>query len=94
MTNEEIAESLVRNHRDFKAEGLSEYMNGYFNGIIEGLEYAQAQKIVPVDPLLSHKVCNCVYKFNEDHHWILLAQCNKCEGKNEQTFSDNKKTKN
>lgn len=41
MTNEEIAEQLVRNHKDFKAEGFSEYMNGYLNGIILGLEYAQ-----------------------------------------------------
>lgn len=43
MTNEEIAEELVRNHKDFKTEGFSEYMNGYLNGIILGLEYAQGK---------------------------------------------------
>lgn len=43
MTNEKIAEELVRNHKDFETEGFSEYMNGYFNGIILGLEYAQGK---------------------------------------------------
>lgn len=40
-TLEEIAERLVKKHPDFKAEGLSEYQNGKFNGIIEGIKYQQ-----------------------------------------------------
>jgi hypothetical protein len=43
MDNTEIAEKLLREHKDFKAEGFSEYMNGYLNGIIRGLEYAQKE---------------------------------------------------
>lgn len=42
MTNIKIAEQITINHKDFKAEGFSEYMNGYYNGIIAGLEYAQS----------------------------------------------------
>ncbi len=41
ITNENIAEQLVRNHKDFKSEGFSEYMNGYMNGIVLGLETSQ-----------------------------------------------------
>ncbi len=41
ITNEKIAEQLVRNHKDFKVEGFSEYMNGYLNGIVLGLETKQ-----------------------------------------------------
>lgn len=37
----DIAEILVKEHPDFKSEGFSEYQNGKFNGIIEGIEYQQ-----------------------------------------------------
>jgi hypothetical protein len=39
----EIAEGLVKSHPDFKEEGLSEYQNGRFNGIIEGLGYINSR---------------------------------------------------
>jgi hypothetical protein len=41
---EEIAEALVREHPDFNAEGLSEYMNGYFNGIVKGVGHSRQYK--------------------------------------------------
>lgn len=41
MDNNKIAERLIKKHKDFKAEGFSEYMNGLFNGIMLGLEYEQ-----------------------------------------------------
>ena len=34
----EMAENHVRNHKDFPAEGFSDYMNGFLNGYIEGAE--------------------------------------------------------
>jgi len=41
---ERLAEQLLTSHSDFKAEGMSEYQNGRFNGIIEGLNYKSATK--------------------------------------------------
>jgi hypothetical protein len=38
-TLEEVAERLLRDHRDFEAEGDSSYQNGRLNGILEGLKY-------------------------------------------------------
>jgi hypothetical protein len=38
------AEKLTKKHKDFKVEGFSEYMNGYFNGIIKGFEYFKKNK--------------------------------------------------
>jgi len=37
----QIAESLLKSHPDFEAEGMSDYQNGRFNGIIEGFQKAQ-----------------------------------------------------
>ena len=34
---EGIAEEMVRTHKDFEAEGLSEYMNGFLNGCNDGI---------------------------------------------------------
>lgn len=42
-TIEQAAERLVREHPDFKAEGLSEYHNGRLNGIIEGATWQLSQ---------------------------------------------------
>jgi hypothetical protein len=39
-----IAEMLTRQHKDFSVEGFSEYMNGYYNGIIAAIEYIEKQK--------------------------------------------------
>jgi hypothetical protein len=39
----EVAERLVKEHPDFKLEGYTEYQNGRFNGIIEGIEWQQEQ---------------------------------------------------
>lgn len=39
----EIAEVLLKSHADFKVEEFSEYQNGRFNGIIEGLEYINSK---------------------------------------------------
>jgi hypothetical protein len=39
-----IAETILKQDKDFKEEGLSEYMNGKLNGIIEGLQYASIRK--------------------------------------------------
>lgn len=33
------AENYVRNHPDFETEGFSEYLNGVFNGFIEGAKW-------------------------------------------------------
>jgi hypothetical protein len=38
-TLEEVAERLLRDHRDFEVEGDSSYQNGRLNGILEGLKY-------------------------------------------------------
>jgi hypothetical protein len=38
-TLEEVAERLLRDHRDFEVEGHSPYQNGRLNGILEGLKY-------------------------------------------------------
>lgn len=40
-TINEVAERLVKEHPDFKLEGYTEYQNGRFNGIIEGIEWQQ-----------------------------------------------------
>jgi hypothetical protein len=40
-TLEEVAERLLRQHPDFEVEGMSEYQNGRFNGIIEGIKWQQ-----------------------------------------------------
>ena len=40
-TLEQVAERLVKEHPDFKLEGYTEYQNGRFNGIIEGIEWQQ-----------------------------------------------------
>ena len=37
----DVAERLVKSHPDFEVEGMSEYQNGRFNGIIEGIRYQQ-----------------------------------------------------
>lgn len=37
------AEKILKSHRDYEAEGFSEYQNGRFNGIIEGLQHNPAQ---------------------------------------------------
>ena len=42
-TINEVAERLVKEHPDFKLEGYTEYQNGRFNGIIEGIEWQQEQ---------------------------------------------------
>lgn len=42
-TLEETAERLVRLHPDFEVEGFSDYQNGRFNGIIEGIIWLQEQ---------------------------------------------------
>ena len=34
-----IAEELLIKHPDYKAEGMSDYQNGRFNGIYEGIEW-------------------------------------------------------
>jgi hypothetical protein len=39
----EVAERLVRENHDFKLVGYTEYQNGRFNGIIEGIEWQQEQ---------------------------------------------------
>lgn len=39
-----IAERLVKEHPDFQVEGLSEYMNGYYNGILKGIEFIKNNK--------------------------------------------------
>ncbi len=43
ITNEKIAEQLVRIHPYFKAKSFSksDYANGYFSGIVTGLETSQ-----------------------------------------------------
>lgn len=38
---EKLAEGMLTSHRDFKSEGMSEYQNGRFNGIIEGFKASQ-----------------------------------------------------
>lgn len=43
-TTVDIAERLLRKHSDFETEGMSEYQNGKFNGIIEGIEW-QAERM-------------------------------------------------
>jgi hypothetical protein len=43
-TLEEVAERLLRDHRDFEVEGDSSYQNGRLNGILEGLKY-QAERM-------------------------------------------------
>jgi hypothetical protein len=43
-TLEEVAERLLRDHRDFETEGDSSYQNGRLNGILEGLKY-QAERM-------------------------------------------------
>ena len=40
-TINEVAERLVKEHPDYKLEGYTEYQNGRFNGIIEGIEWQQ-----------------------------------------------------
>ncbi len=35
----QIAEDIVTSHPDYQTEGKSDYQNGRFNGIIEGIEY-------------------------------------------------------
>jgi hypothetical protein len=39
----EVAERLVRENHDFKLVGYTEYQNGRFNGIVEGIEWQQEQ---------------------------------------------------
>lgn len=36
-----IAEEMLKSHPDFKAEGMSEYQNGRYNGLIDGFERAK-----------------------------------------------------
>lgn len=36
-----IAEKILKSHPDFEAEGMNEYQNGRFNGIIEGYNKSQ-----------------------------------------------------
>ena len=48
---EKLAEGLLMAHPDFKAEGMSEYQNGRYNGIIEGLTYKAATKIYSEEDL-------------------------------------------
>lgn len=48
---EKLAEQLLTSHPDFKAEGMSEYQNGRFNGIIEGLNYKSATKAYSEDDM-------------------------------------------
>ena len=43
-TVEEVAEKLVKNHPDFNIEGFSDYHNGRFNGILEGIKWQQEQE--------------------------------------------------
>lgn len=38
-TVEEVAIKILQSHPDYVTEGFSEYQNGRFNGIIEGLEF-------------------------------------------------------
>jgi hypothetical protein len=45
-TTIEIAEELTKAHPDFKTEDFSEYQNGRFNGIIEGIEYKKSQSAI------------------------------------------------
>lgn len=40
---EELSRYKVENHPDYEAEGFSEYMNGFFNGIIEGYNANKAE---------------------------------------------------
>ena len=75
MTNEEIAEKLVMNHKDFEAEGFSEYMNGYFNGIILGLEYEQGKvKNLSSNAVLCDSLPPCS-KCGMQSHPVLGAVC-------------------
>lgn len=46
---ETLAESFVRNHKDFETEGFSDYHNGLFNGFIEG--YNSPKKEIKTDKL-------------------------------------------
>jgi hypothetical protein len=41
---------LVQGHPDYKAEGFSEYMNGYYNGLIAGLEYERLEQLKTKKP--------------------------------------------
>jgi hypothetical protein len=37
---DELAEDMLKSHKDFNAEGFSEYQNGRLNGIYEGFQKA------------------------------------------------------
>ena len=42
-TIEEVAENIIKTHPDFKSEGMSQYQNGKFNGIIEGIKWQKGR---------------------------------------------------
>ena len=52
-TLEEVAERLLRDHRDFEVEGDSSYQNGRLNGILEGLKYQSERMYSEEDMKLS-----------------------------------------
>ena len=61
-----IAETLLKQHPDFIAERMSEYQNGRFNGLIEGLGYAR-QKSEPKIKKLSEALEKIEFALR-DHH--------------------------
>lgn len=36
---EKIAEELVCQHHEYKTQGMTEYMKGYYNGVRKAVEY-------------------------------------------------------
>lgn len=42
-TIEEVAERLLRESTAYQTDGYSEYQNGRFNGIIEGIKFQQGR---------------------------------------------------
>jgi hypothetical protein len=54
-TLEEVAERLLTAHSYFKTEGFSEYQNGRFNGIIEGIKWQKERMHSDEDMMFAYE---------------------------------------
>jgi hypothetical protein len=64
-TLEEVAERMVIEHTDFEVEGMSEYQNGRFIGIIEGLKWQQERMYSEEEITLAMKNAYGIKYFSE-----------------------------
>lgn len=65
----EIAERLLKEHPDFEVEGMSEYQNGRFNGIIEGIEFQQKISYIEEEVKIMFDRYNEFISHHEPEEW-------------------------